>query len=50
MESNIFEVDGRHIKDFDKELYLQFIFFPAEMICCFDDVIKDLYEKNFIES
>lgn len=49
MEKHAFEVDGRHIKEFDKELYLQFNFFPAEMICCFDDVIKELYEKYFIE-
>lgn len=49
MEKQIFEVDGRHIKEFDKELYLQFNFFPAEMVCCFDDVIRALYEKYFIE-
>lgn len=49
MESTTFAVDGRHIKEFDRELYLQFVFFPAEMISCFDDVLKELYEKYFIE-
>jgi DNA replicative helicase MCM subunit Mcm2 (Cdc46/Mcm family) len=49
MEATTFSVDGRHIKEFDRELYLQFIFFPAEMISCFDDLIKELFEKYFIE-
>jgi DNA replication licensing factor MCM4 len=49
MEDHCFAVDGRHIKEFDRELYLQFVFFPAEMISCFDDVLKALYEKYFIE-
>ena len=45
----LFIVDGRHIKEFDRELYLQFVFYPAEMISCFDDVVKALYEKYFVE-
>jgi DNA replication licensing factor MCM4 len=48
-EGSCFEVDGRHIKEFDRELYLQFVYFPAEMISCFDDVLKALFEKYFIE-
>lgn len=42
-------MDARHIKEFDRELYLQFVYFPAEMISCFDDVLKALFEKYFIE-
>lgn len=49
MERRIYEVSGRHLKEFDRELYLQFNFYPAEMICAFDDVIRALYEKHFIE-
>lgn len=48
-ELTLFIVDGRHIKEFDRELYLQFVFYPAEMISCFDDVVKALYEKYFVE-
>lgn len=48
-QNNIFQVEGRHIKEFDKELYLQLNYFPAEMISCFDQVIKEIYEKYFIE-
>ena len=49
-EETIFEVSGLHLKEFDREMYYQFIYFPAEMISCFDFVIKTLYEKYFIES
>ena len=45
----MFEVEGKHLKEFDKELYLQLVYFPAEMISCFDQVIRDLYERYFIE-
>lgn len=39
-----------HLKDFDRELYYQFIYFPAEMISFFDHVLKNLYERFFIEN
>ena len=29
MERNIFEVQGTHLKEYDRELYFQFIYFPA---------------------
>jgi DNA replicative helicase MCM subunit Mcm2 (Cdc46/Mcm family) len=45
---DIFEVQGTHLKEFDREVYYQFIYFPAEMISCFDFVLKNLYEKYFI--
>jgi DNA replication licensing factor MCM4 len=48
-ESAVFAVDGRHIREFDRGLYLQFIYFPAEMISCFDEVIKHLYLRYFVE-
>ena len=50
MESTIFEVQGTHLKDFDRELYYQFIYFPVEMISFFDFVLKNLYERCFIEN
>ena len=50
LEKNIFEVYGVHLKEYDRELYYQFIYFPAEMISCFDLVIKSLFEKLFVEN
>jgi DNA replication licensing factor MCM4 len=47
-EEAVFQVDGRHILAADRELYLQFIYYPVEMISCFDQVLKDLYENYFI--
>lgn len=49
-EECIFEVNGKHIKEHDRELYYQFIYFPAEMISCFDAVIKTLYDRFFVEN
>lgn len=45
LESSIFSVSAKHLKEFDKDLYFKFIYFPAEMIMCFDDVIKSMFEK-----
>lgn len=36
------------LKEYDLDLYFQFIYFPAEMIMCFDEVIRGLYEKMYI--
>ena len=47
-EDCVFEVDGRHIYADNRELYMQFIYYPVEMISCFDQVLKDLYENYFI--
>ena len=49
MGSHLFEVDGRHLREYDQELYLRLIYFPAEMISCFDFVLRDLYSKYFVE-
>lgn len=49
MENSIFEVQGRHLKEYNQELYYQFIYFPAEMIVYFDYVIHDLYSRFFID-
>lgn len=49
VDTTMFYVQGSHIKEYDRELYYQFIFFPAEMISCFDMTIKLLFEKYFIE-
>ncbi len=48
LETNVFNVYGKHIKEFDTDMYYQFVYFPAEMISIFDDVVKGLYEKLFI--
>ena len=47
-EDCVFEVDGRHIYADNRELYMQFIYYPVEMISCFDQLLKDLYENYFI--
>ena len=36
------------MKEYSQEIYYQFIYFPAEMISCFDAVLKNLYELFFI--
>jgi hypothetical protein len=43
------EVQALHLKEFDKEMYYQLIYFPAEMISQFDWAIKSLYERMFVE-
>jgi DNA replicative helicase MCM subunit Mcm2 (Cdc46/Mcm family) len=48
--SDVFEVKGTHLKEFNQEIYYQFIYFPAEMISCFDAVLKTLYELFFISN
>lgn len=45
----VFEVEGRHIREFDRELYLQFVYYPAEMIAIADQVLKGLYSRYFLE-
>lgn len=50
LESTIFEVNGTHLKEFDRELYYQFIYFPIEMISFFDHTLKRLYERCFIDN
>ena len=49
VETTTFNVRGAHLKEYDRELYYQFLYFPAEMISCFDNTIKQLFEKYFIE-
>lgn len=48
--SDVFEVKGTHLKEYNQEIYYQFIYFPAEMISCFDLVLKSLYETFFINN
>ena len=45
----MFEVEGRHLKEFDRELYLQLIYYPAEIISLFDAVLKNLFGRYFVE-
>jgi hypothetical protein len=49
-EETIFNVSGSHIKQFDREMYYQFIYFPAEMISCFDLTIKNMFQRLYIDS
>lgn len=46
---NTFDINAEHISQYSMELYLQLIYFPVEIITCFDKVLHDLYEKEFIE-
>jgi hypothetical protein len=48
LESYVFVVQGSHIKEFDRDLYHQFVYFPTEMIHIFDNIIKQLYDKYYI--
>ena len=49
-EETVFEVDGRHLYEADRNIYMQFVYYPAEMISCFDHVLKNIYENYFIEA
>ena len=46
-EKSILNVVGSHIKQFDREMYYQFIYFPAEMISCFDLTLKNMFSKLY---
>ena len=35
---------------YDKQLYNQLIYFPAEMLTCMDMALQELYDKYFVES
>lgn len=35
---------------FDREMYFQFIYFPAEMISSFDETIKSMFQRMFIDT
>ena len=40
-------IEGSHLKQFDIEMYYQFIYFPAEMISCFDLTLKEMFSKIY---
>lgn len=42
-------VSAVHIKEFDRQMYFQFIYFPAEMISHFDQTIQNMYQRMFID-
>jgi hypothetical protein len=46
----MFEINGKHLKEWDSSLYHQLTYFPAEIITIFDLVIKTLYQKMFIDT
>lgn len=43
-------LDGQHLHQFDKLLYNQLIFFPAEVIQIFDKVTQTVFRDRFAES
>ena len=45
----ILNVSAVDIKEFDREMYYQFIYFPAEMISSFDQTIQSMYQRMFID-
>jgi DNA replication licensing factor MCM4 len=47
--SLLFEVNAAHLHEFDSQLYLMFVYFPAEMISCFDAVLRELFQRFFVE-
>lgn len=47
--STVLEVEAMHIKQFDREMYFQFIYFPVEMISFFDHLAKQMYARMFVE-
>ena len=46
-ERTLFPINGSHIMEYDLEMYYQLIYFPAEMICCFDQCLKKVFESLF---
>lgn len=43
-----FEVDARHLYKFSDKIYCQLIYFPVEIITCFDFVIQELYQQEIV--
>lgn len=48
-EETVFKIKASHILEYEAELYYQLIYFPAEMICCFDELLRELFARLFIE-
>lgn len=46
----ILTLDGQHLHTFDKLLYNQLIFFPAEVIQIFDKVTQTVFRDRFAEN
>lgn len=42
-------VDATHVFEFDKNLYFQLIYYPAETIVYFDHILNDIYKENILE-
>ena len=40
-------ISGKHLFEFDKELYFYLIKYPSETISIFDDVINRIYAKDY---
>jgi DNA replication licensing factor MCM4 len=50
-ETDIYHVniDAEHVQDFDRLFYLQLIYYPAEMILSFDELLTEIYRNEFLE-
>ena len=48
-EKSTITIDGYHLFECNSQLYVQLIHFPIEIITCFDDVLRDIYDKYYIE-
>ncbi|KAL4454702.1 hypothetical protein ABPG74_021907 [Tetrahymena malaccensis] len=50
LEQYILMFDGQHLFQFDKILYYQLIFFPAEVIQLFDKVAQTIFKERFAQT
>ncbi|EAR97868.1 DNA replication licensing factor MCM4, putative (macronuclear) [Tetrahymena thermophila SB210] len=50
LEQYILTFDGQHLLQFDKILYYQLIFFPAEVIQIFDKVAQSIFRERFAQN
>ncbi|KAL4499205.1 hypothetical protein ABPG72_006791 [Tetrahymena utriculariae] len=50
LEQYILMFDGQHLLQFDKNLYYQLIFFPAEVIQIFDKVAQSIFRERFAQT
>ena len=44
-EVYVLNLDCRHLKDYDKDLYRKFVFYPSEMIPYVDAVVNQMYKE-----
>lgn len=42
-----FRINASHLMEYDREMYYQLIYFPAEMISCFDMALKNVFQQLY---